>query len=151
MPAGPGARSTSAALALGIERFAAHGLQGRAVMVDLAARFGRKRTVVGHEQLMQALDADRLAIEPGDMVCLHTGFAQTLLEMSRAPDARLRCTSISLLFGYFIFISRAQSTNQEKLPRFVSAKCLPPMYTLEYTDGPPGFNNTYTPAKRRSL
>ena len=36
---------------------------------------------------MRILDADRVEVETGDMVCLHTGFAQTLLEMDGKPDA----------------------------------------------------------------
>ena len=35
---------------------------------------------------MRILDADSVEIEPGDMVCLHTGFADTLLAMNRQPD-----------------------------------------------------------------
>jgi kynurenine formamidase len=35
---------------------------------------------------MRILEADRVDIEAGDMVCLHTGFADTLLAMNRQPD-----------------------------------------------------------------
>jgi hypothetical protein len=80
-------RSTSNAHALGIENMAQRCVQGRAVMVDLHAHFGDQRVAVGFEQLMGVLDADRVVIEPGDMVCLHTGFADRLLEMRRQPDA----------------------------------------------------------------
>src|ERR1700730_1766827 len=38
-----GAKSTSGARALGIERMAAHGVQGRGVLIDLHARFGEDR------------------------------------------------------------------------------------------------------------
>ena len=31
---------------------------------------------VGYDQLMAVLDADRVVVEQGDMVCLHTGFAR---------------------------------------------------------------------------
>lgn len=72
--------------ALGIEHLAEHGAQGRGVMVDLAHHVGRVRTAVGYDQLMRILDADQVEIEAGDMVCLHTGFADTLLAMNRAPD-----------------------------------------------------------------
>jgi len=80
-------RSTSAAHALGIENMAQRCVQGRAVMIDLHARFGDERAVVGYEQLMAVLDADGVVVEPGDMVCLHTGFADRLLEMQGKPDA----------------------------------------------------------------
>lgn len=72
--------------ALGIEHLAEHGVQGRGVMVDLEHHVGRVRAAVGYDQLMRILDADKVEIEPGDMVCLHTGFADTLLAMNRSPD-----------------------------------------------------------------
>ncbi|MDP3520265.1 MAG: cyclase family protein [Hydrogenophaga sp.] len=72
--------------ALGIEHLAEHGVQGRGVMVDLAHHVGRVRTAVGYDQLMRILETDKVEIEAGDMVCLHTGFADTLLAMNRAPD-----------------------------------------------------------------
>lgn len=80
------AESTSCAKALGIEGMARNGVQGRGVMVDLRAHFGDARTVVGYAQLMQVLEADGVQIEPGDMLCLHTGFAQRVLDMRKHPD-----------------------------------------------------------------
>lgn len=79
-------RSTSAARRLGIENLAVHGMQGRGVMIDLAAHLGTGRVLVDHARLMQILEADRVVVEPGDMVCLHTGFARALLEMGGKPD-----------------------------------------------------------------
>ena len=81
MGEGRAAKSTSSARALGIEKMAERCVQGRAVMIDLRAHFGDERIVVGHEQLMRVLEADRVEIETGDMVCLHTGFADRLLAM----------------------------------------------------------------------
>ncbi|EFF73080.1 hypothetical protein HMPREF0004_5554 [Achromobacter piechaudii ATCC 43553] len=57
--------------ALGIDHLAEHGVQGRAVMIDLEAHVGRTRTAVGYDQLMRILEADDVAVEAGDMVCLH--------------------------------------------------------------------------------
>jgi kynurenine formamidase len=52
---------------------------------------------VGYDALMRILEADRVEVEQGDMVCLHTGFADTLLAMNRAPDlARLHETGSGL-------------------------------------------------------
>jgi kynurenine formamidase len=83
--------------ALGIERLAEHGVQGCAVLIDLAHHLGRTRRAVGYDALMRILDADGIAVEPGDMVCLHTGFADTLLAMNRRPDvARLHETGSGL-------------------------------------------------------
>src|SRR5690606_6227263 len=78
--------STSAARALGIENMASHGVQGRGAMIDLRAHFGDDRTVIGYDGLMRAIEAESVEIEPGDMVCLHTGFADRLLQMGGAPD-----------------------------------------------------------------
>lgn len=72
--------------ALGIENLAEHGVQGRAVLVDLAHHLGRRRKAVGYDELMRVLDEDGIVIEPGDMVCLHTGFADALIQMNRKPD-----------------------------------------------------------------
>ena len=80
-------RSTSSANALGIENMAQRCVQGRAVMIDLRAHFGDERVAVGYEQLMEVLAADKVVVEPGDMVCLHTGFSDRLLGMGRKPDA----------------------------------------------------------------
>ncbi len=93
------ARTTSRAKALGVENMAVHGLQGRGVMIDLHAHFGRKREVVGFDALMRVLEHDRVAVEPGDMVCLHTGFAQMLVEMGGAPDKETVDTSCAVLDG----------------------------------------------------
>jgi hypothetical protein len=72
--------------ALGIERLAEHGVQGRGVLIDLAHHLGRRRQAVGYDTLMHILEADGIEIDAGDMVCLHTGFADTLLAMNRQPD-----------------------------------------------------------------
>ena len=91
--------STSHAGALGIERMAAHGVQGRGVMIDLRAHYGDARVLVGYDALMRVIDADRIAIETGDMVCLHTGFAQRVLEMDRSPDRAVLHESCAVLDG----------------------------------------------------
>ncbi|KGC34349.1 hypothetical protein DO73_2536 [Burkholderia pseudomallei] len=41
--------------------------------------YGDARRKVGYEALMRVLDADRVEVERGDMVCVHTGFAERLL------------------------------------------------------------------------
>ena len=85
------------AKALGIQNLAEHGAQGRGVLIDLHHHFGRKRHAVGYEDLVRVLKADNVEIEKGDMVCLYTGFADVLLEMKKAPDAKLineTCTGL---------------------------------------------------------
>jgi len=75
------------ARALGVENMAVSCMQGRAVMIDLAAHYGRARKLVGYDDLMSVLDQDKVVVEEGDFVCLRTGFADVLLEMNRQPDA----------------------------------------------------------------
>jgi hypothetical protein len=75
--------------ALGVENMAEACLQGRGVMIDLHAHFGREPKAVGYDDLMRVLDKDKVEIRTGDMVCLHTGFAQMLLEMRKNPDPHL--------------------------------------------------------------
>jgi kynurenine formamidase len=89
-------RSTSHAKALGIEKMAERCVQGRAVMIDLHAHLGDERVRVGYDTLMRVIDADRVEIDLGDMVCLHTGFAQRLLDMNRQPDIQAldRCCAV---------------------------------------------------------
>ncbi|WP_319825587.1 cyclase family protein [Thalassovita sp.] len=77
---------SSAALKLGIENMATHGVQGRAVMIDLRHHYGDAFRHIGHDDLMRVIDSDGIEIQPGDMVCLHTGFADVILGMNRQPD-----------------------------------------------------------------
>ena len=85
------------AKALGIENLAEHGAQGRGVMIDLHAHFGRARHAVTYDELMRILEKDRVEVEKGDMVCFYTGFADVILELHRKPDAKLlhgTCTGL---------------------------------------------------------
>jgi kynurenine formamidase len=84
---------------LGIENMAATAVQGRAVMIDLEAHFGRDRKLVGFAELMQVLDKDGVEVEPGDMVCLRTGFAQAVLDMQRKPDEKVLHNACAVLDG----------------------------------------------------
>lgn len=82
---------------LDIATLAEQGVQGRGVMVDLEHHLGRQRQAVGYDTLMRILEADGVDVEVGDMVCIHTGFADTLLAMNRQPDvAYLHATGSGL-------------------------------------------------------
>jgi len=87
------------AKALGIELLAEHGVQGRGVLIDLHFHFKRQRKAVGYDDLMRVLEADAVAVEKGDMVCLYTGFADMLLEMQKKPDPKLVNETCSGLDG----------------------------------------------------
>jgi hypothetical protein len=91
------AKTTTAVHALGVENMAAKCVQGRAVMVDLHAHFGRAHEAIGYDQLMKVMESDKVVVEEGDMVCLHTGFGELILEMEGKPDAHTlenSCTSL---------------------------------------------------------
>ncbi|SHH70018.1 cyclase family protein [Pollutimonas bauzanensis] len=84
---------------LGIENFAVKGMQGRGVLVDLARRYGRDRKLVGHAELMAVMEADKVVVEPGDMLVLRTGFAEVVMEMAGNPDADVLHHSCAVLDG----------------------------------------------------
>lgn len=81
---------------LGIDNLAASCVQGRGVMIDLAAHFGRQRHYVTYDDLMRVMEADRVEIEAGDMVCLRTGFDRYLLDCRKNPPARAELNRIQV-------------------------------------------------------
>ncbi|MEZ5668299.1 MAG: cyclase family protein [Alphaproteobacteria bacterium] len=90
---GPGARR------LGIEKMAETCVQGRGVLIDLHAHFGSDRRLVDHDALMGVMVADGVTVEPGDMLCLHTGYGQAILDMAGDPDPRVLHNSHAALDG----------------------------------------------------
>ena len=78
-PPGPGAQ------ALGIHRIAESGVQGRGVLVDLTGLKGDE-LLVTRRTLERRMAEQSVTVEPGDILCLHTGFAQMLLDMKGSPD-----------------------------------------------------------------
>lgn len=84
---------------LGIEVMAERCVQGRAVMVDLHARYGDERAVVGGAALREIMAADGVTVEPGDMLVLHTGFARMIREMAGEPDPERLARSCAVLDG----------------------------------------------------
>ncbi|NQW09885.1 MAG: cyclase family protein [Alphaproteobacteria bacterium] len=74
------------ARALGIENMAETCVQGRGVMIDLRRHLGDQRTVVDFAMLDRIMRDDGITVEEGDLVCLHTGFAQRIVEMAGKPD-----------------------------------------------------------------
>ncbi|ANY17809.1 cyclase family protein [Bordetella pseudohinzii] len=77
----------SAALKIGVENLAEKGMQGRGVLVDLAREFGTGRTLIGAAELRQAMKAQNVDIESGDMLVLRTGYAEAVVQMQGKPDA----------------------------------------------------------------
>ncbi len=99
MPTQESSGSTSNAKALGIEGMAQNGVQGRGVMLDLHAHYGDARTLIGYDEWMRVIDADRIEVETGDMLCVHTGFAQAVLAMNKNPDPAVLNNSCAVLNG----------------------------------------------------
>ena len=93
------ATSTCCAKALGIEGMAATCVQGRGVMIDLHASVGDRRVAIGYDALMRVLDQDHIVVETGDMVCLHTGYADLLLRNFGRVDAELAHNRCAVLDG----------------------------------------------------
>lgn len=87
------------ARALGVENMAKTCIQGRAVMIDLHAHYGRARKLVGYDDLMTILEKDEVVVETGDLVCLRTGFDNLILEMDRKPDGDRLANSCAVLDG----------------------------------------------------
>ncbi|HEX2653818.1 MAG TPA: cyclase family protein [Xanthobacteraceae bacterium] len=92
-------RSTSRARALSVEVMAEKCIQGRGVMIDIHAHVGREHEVIGYDDLMRIIDADKVEVETGDMVLLHTGFADMLMEMKGNPDPHALHNSCAALNG----------------------------------------------------
>ncbi len=84
---------------LGIEHMAAHGMQGRGVLIDLQRHVGRARTLIGFAQLQAMMQADGVVVEPGDVLLLRTGFAELIVEMGGTPDASILHDSCAVLDG----------------------------------------------------
>jgi kynurenine formamidase len=83
---GDGSGHRSFAHHLGLEHMAFHGVQGRGVLVDLAHHLGHEWRGVNRKMLEEIMAADGVAVEPGDILLLHTGFATKVLEWNREPD-----------------------------------------------------------------
>jgi kynurenine formamidase len=87
------------ALALGIEHFAANGVQGRGVMVDLAAAYGTDRRWVGYDDLMRAIDRQKVDVKPGDFLLLHTGYGTAIMKMREQVDVEELNRTAAVLDG----------------------------------------------------
>jgi len=63
------------------------GMQGRGVMIDLEHHCGRGESFVDYDQLMRIMEADKVEVEEGDLVCFRTGYDRVILGMNMSPDA----------------------------------------------------------------
>jgi kynurenine formamidase len=82
---------------LGLDTLAVACAQGRGVLVDLYSIFGEAPEAVGYDQLMRAFERQKVVVEPGDFLCLHTGWADLVMNMKGSPDAaRLKNACVAL-------------------------------------------------------
>jgi kynurenine formamidase len=96
---GPDAEGGPGASHLGIENMAETCVQGRGVMVDLFSRYGPDRKFVGYDDLMRAMDEDKVIVESGDMLCIHTGWTQAVVARKDSLDTQLLHESHCVLDG----------------------------------------------------
>jgi kynurenine formamidase len=79
------------ARAVSIASMAETGVQGRGVMVNLHRHLGEARTQVGLDALLAIMEADRVNVSEGDILCLHTGLGQLILDSpAQGPDRSIR-------------------------------------------------------------
>lgn len=74
---------------LGVDTMAVKPVQARGVLLDLEDHVDNSQgpVNVGFDLLNSLLSKQRITVEEGDIVCLHTGFADLLLNMKKSPDA----------------------------------------------------------------
>jgi kynurenine formamidase len=84
---------------LGVENMAAKAIQGRAVMVDLEKHYGRDHKYVNYDDFRRVLEADKVVVEPGDMLLLHTGFTDEIVKMNKKVDPARAHAMCSVLDG----------------------------------------------------
>jgi kynurenine formamidase len=97
---GPAARS------LGIEKMAETCVQGRGVLIDLHAHYGEDRKLVTFADLEKVMRADGVTVEEGDMLLLHTGMGQYILDAAGDPDEKV------LHGGYAVLDGRDEALRQ---------------------------------------
>ncbi|MDB5430075.1 MAG: hypothetical protein JWP35_1191 [Caulobacter sp.] len=76
----------SGAHRLGIQTYAEKAIQTRGVMLDLDRHFGPDRKRIGFGELSEALTAQAVTVEPGDILCLHSGIGRAIVESGGGAD-----------------------------------------------------------------
>lgn len=74
-------------------------IQGRGVLVDLRRRYGDEKVAVDGAMLSDVMREQNATLEPGDILLLHTGFGQLLLDMNRQPSKDVIFNSCAGLDG----------------------------------------------------
>ena len=95
---GDGTQGPLGATALSAADMAVTGVQGRGVMIDLRHHLGDTRVEVGYDLLARTMRDDGVEVEPGDLVCIHTGLGQLIVDAQGTPSEALR-TACAVLDG----------------------------------------------------
>ncbi|MDA8049010.1 MAG: cyclase family protein [Rhodospirillales bacterium] len=95
---GQGTQGTLGATAVSIAAMAETSVQGRGVLVDLRHHLGDARVEVGYEQLRRIMESDGVEVKEGDILLLHTGLGQLIVDANGAPGPELR-TACAVLDG----------------------------------------------------
>ncbi len=95
---GQGTQGALGATALSAADMAVGGVQGRGVLIDLRHHLGDARVEVGHALLEKIMRDDGVEVEPGDIVCIHTGLGQLIVDAQGKPGEGLR-TACAVLDG----------------------------------------------------
>ncbi|MGH7716964.1 MAG: cyclase family protein, partial [Vulcanimicrobiaceae bacterium] len=82
-----------------VEEMAAACIAGRGVMIDLHRAFGTAKTYVTYKMLRQAMRDQDVTVKKGDVLALHTGFGQLILDMHGNPDRETLHNSCAGLDG----------------------------------------------------
>jgi kynurenine formamidase len=85
---------------LGIETLAEACPQGRASLINLHAIWGLERKAVGYDDLMRAIDQQKVDVQKGDFLLLYTGYDALLLSMNKNPDREVIAKSCPALDGF---------------------------------------------------
>jgi kynurenine formamidase len=96
---GSGTQRGLGAINLSVAGMAETGVQGRGVLIDLRHHLGDERVEVDYATLEKILKADSVQVEPGDIVCIHTGLGQLIKDAKGKLDPSIR-EACAVMSGY---------------------------------------------------
>lgn len=86
-----GTQGELGARAVSIASMAETGVQGRGVLVDLHHHLGNERTQVDLIMLLRIMEADRVTVSEGDILCIHSGLGRLIMNSpATGPDPSIR-------------------------------------------------------------
>lgn len=95
---GRGTQGELGAQVLSIAEMAETCVQARGVMIDLRHHFGDERVEVGYDALMDVMRKDNVTVATGDILCIHTGLGQRIVDGGGQLEASIK-TACTVLDG----------------------------------------------------